>query len=163
VQRPRIEQIMDTDLDILAELSRLMESRMEWARQYRLRDVVDEIARALKEELNYGAEARNAEKFAGHYRQLDHIRVPKMFWDYSTKRVLTMEFLEVIKLSDRERLEEAGHDLKQIAERFAEAIFHQILVVGFFHGDPIPATCLCSLTTASFCSTSAWSDGCLPI
>ncbi|RAV15349.1 ABC1 kinase family protein [Paenibacillus contaminans] len=142
VQRPRIEKLIETDLDILAELSRLMESRMGWARQYRLRDVIDEIARALKEELNYGAEARNAEKFAEQCRQLDHIRIPQVYWHYSTSRVLTMEFVEGIKCSDREKLEEAGHDLKQIAERFAHAIFHQILAAGFFHGDPHPGNVL---------------------
>ncbi|WP_409343295.1 ABC1 kinase family protein [Paenibacillus sp. MBLB4367] len=142
VQRPGIESVMDTDLDILAELSRLMESRMEWARQYRLRDVIDEIAKALKEELNYGAEARNAEKFAQQCRQLPHIRVPKVNWSYTTKRVLTMEFAEGIKLSDKDRLQEEGHNLEQIAERFTTALFHQILVAGFFHGDPHPGNVL---------------------
>lgn len=142
VQRPYIHAVIDTDLELLSELARVAESRLEWARSYRIRDMIDELAKALRAELDYGLEARNTEKFAALSKRLEGIHIPAIYWDYSTRRILTMEFMEGIKLSDRERLDEAGIERKAIAERYAGAIFHQVLMEGFFHGDPHPGNVL---------------------
>ncbi|MDF2926120.1 MAG: transporter [Paenibacillaceae bacterium] len=142
VQRPHIQQMIETDLDILAELARLAESRLEWARNYRVRDVVEEITKALHAELDYTTEARQAEKFIAQCQQLEGVCVPHVYWDYTTRRVLTMEFLMGIKLSDREQLDKEGHSRTGIARKFAQIIFHQILIEGLFHGDPHPGNVL---------------------
>ncbi|MED4600621.1 AarF/ABC1/UbiB kinase family protein [Paenibacillus validus] len=142
VQRPDIQSLIETDLDILADWARLAEGRLEWARNYRLREIVDELGKALRAEIDYTAEARNAEKFAAQSKTLEHVHVPAVYWDYSTKRVLTMAYIEGIKLSDREQLDRVGLDRRLLAERFASTIFHQVLVEGFFHGDPHPGNVL---------------------
>ncbi|TVY01992.1 ABC1 kinase family protein [Cohnella terricola] len=142
VQRPNVRAVIETDLDILEEWANLAESRLEWARNYRLRDIVDELGKALRAELDYGTEARNAERFAVQCRELNSVRVPGVYWDYSTKRVLTMDYIEGIKLSDHARLDRAGLNRRKIAEKFAETILHQVLVEGFFHGDPHPGNVL---------------------
>ncbi|WP_336787175.1 ABC1 kinase family protein [Paenibacillus sp. MMO-177] len=142
VQRPNIQKVIETDLDILSELARVAEHRLEWARSYRLRDMIDEIARALRAELDYGLEARNAERFAAQSSRLDGIIIPAVYWEYTSKLVLTMDYVEGIKLSDREQLQQGGYDHKKLAERYSKAIFHQVLVDGFFHGDPHPGNVL---------------------
>jgi ubiquinone biosynthesis protein len=142
VQRPNIQRTIETDLDILAELARLAENRLEWARNYRVRDMVEEITRALRAELDYSSEARQAEKFAIQCRKMEKVCVPQVYWEYTTRRVLTMEFLDGVKLSDTARLDQEGHDRSAIARQFAAVIFHQILIEGFFHGDPHPGNVL---------------------
>ncbi|RAV02327.1 AarF/ABC1/UbiB kinase family protein [Paenibacillus sp. YN15] len=138
VQRPHIQRIVDTDLDILAEFARVAENRLEWARNYRVRDMVEEISKAIRAELDYAAEARQAEKFQQQCRQLKDVLVPDVFWDYTTRRVLTMQYMEGISLSDRGRLERENIDKKALARQLADLIIHQILIEGFFHGDPHP-------------------------
>lgn len=142
VQRPNIQRIIETDLDILAELARLAESRLEWARNYRLRDMVDEIAKALRAELDYFAEARQVDKFILQCQRLENVYVPHVYWDYTTRRVMVMEFVSGIKLSDRDRLDREGFNRTTIARQFATVIFHQILIEGLFHGDPHPGNVL---------------------
>ncbi|UVI30446.1 ABC1 kinase family protein [Paenibacillus spongiae] len=142
VQRPHIQTLIETDLDILTDWARLAEHRLEWARNYRLRDIVDELGQALRAELDYTREARNAERFGSQSARLKHVRIPEVYWDYSTSRVLTMSYVEGIKLSDQEQLDRAGLDRRLLAELFATTILHQILVEGLFHGDPHPGNVL---------------------
>lgn len=138
VQRPKIAQLIDTDLEILTDLARLAEQTIDWARKYRLCDIVDELGRALRMELDYMAEARNAERFAEHSKSWPHVHIPEIYWEYCTSRVLTMAYKEGIRLSDAERLDQAGIDKRQTAITVANCILHQILLDGFFHGDPHP-------------------------
>ncbi|WP_135557213.1 ABC1 kinase family protein [Paenibacillus cymbidii] len=142
VQRPGIRPVVDTDLEILEDLARMAESRLDWAKQYRIRDVVEELARALRLELDYGNERRNAEKFAAQGAALPFIHIPAIHWELSTGKVLTMEFIDGIQLSERERLDAAGFNRRTIAERLVQAILHQALIEGFFHGDPHPGNVL---------------------
>lgn len=137
VQRPDIEHTVRTDLDILHDLARMAEERLEWARNYRVREIVEEIAKVLTAELDYNAEARSGERFAA-MKGDGFTVVPKLYWDYCTRRVLTMQYLQGIKLSDTGALARAGVDRKWLASRIANVIFYQILVEGFFHGDPHP-------------------------
>ncbi|GGG55265.1 ABC transporter [Paenibacillus radicis (ex Gao et al. 2016)] len=142
VQRPNITKQIETDLDILIELAKMAEHRLEWARQYQIRDMVEELAKAIRTELDYEKEARNAERFASYASKYNGLRIPAVYGQLSSKKVLTMEFLEGIKLSDKESLQEAGHHARSIAERYAEAILHQVLSDGLFHGDPHPGNVL---------------------
>ncbi|MFC4183808.1 ABC1 kinase family protein [Saccharococcus thermophilus] len=142
IQRPHIAAIMKTDLEILQDLAVLAERRLEWAAQYRLRDILDELSKSLRLELDYTVEARNAEKFSKQFQSDPTIYVPKVFWDYSTKKVLTMEYVEGIKLGELERLKQRGYNLKILAERLAKGMFQQIFMEGFFHGDPHPGNVL---------------------
>lgn len=138
VQRPQIKAIIETDLEILLDLAALAERRLEWAEQYQLRDIAEEFAKSLRNELDYTIEARNAEKIAKQFNDDASVHIPSIYWDYSTKTVLTMEFVEGVKLNQPDALEEQGVDRKTLAEQLIRALFHQVLIEGFFHGDPHP-------------------------
>ncbi|HWR07391.1 ABC1 kinase family protein [Sporomusa sp.] len=138
IQRPNIAADIETDLEILYELASLAERRFHWAETYQLVDMIDEFAKALRNELDYTSEARNAEKISKQFINNPMIYVPKVYWDYSTRKVLTAEYIEGIKISKSEKLEQQGYNLSLLAERFAKGIFHQIFMEGFFHGDPHP-------------------------
>lgn len=138
VQRPDIERIIKTDLSILHDMARLLESRIEWARTYRIQEIIDEFSYSLLNELNYMLEGRNGERIANQFADDPAIHVPKIYWDYTTEKVLTMEMIRGIKVNHYEELEEKGYDKKLIAKRITDAMLHQILEEGVFHGDPHP-------------------------
>lgn len=138
IQRPGIAAYIETDLEILYELASLAERRFHWAEAYQLVDMINEFSKSLRNELDYTSEARNAEKISKQFISNPVIYVPKVYWDYSTPKVLTAEYIEGIKISKREKLEQQGYNLSLLAERFAKGVFHQIFMEGFFHGDPHP-------------------------
>jgi ubiquinone biosynthesis protein len=138
VQRPGIREAIEVDLEILADLASLAERHLEWARHYRVTDVVEEFRRTLTGELNYLLEARNAERIQRLMAGDPSVYIPSIFWDYTTQRVLTMEYVEGVKLNDRAGLAAAGLDRKLLASRCVRAVLSQILVHGVFHADPHP-------------------------
>jgi ubiquinone biosynthesis protein len=138
VQRPRIKAMIETDLEILLDLATLAEHRMERMERLQLREVVEEFAKSLRNELDYTIEGRNAEKIAKQFKNDPKIHIPSIHWDYTTRTVLTMEFVEGLKLNQFETLERKGYDRKAIAEQLVQALFHQMLIEGFFHADPHP-------------------------
>jgi ubiquinone biosynthesis protein len=138
VQRPQIKTMIETDLEILLDLATLAEHRMERMERLQLRDVVEEFARSLHNELDYSIEARNAQKMAKQFENDPTIHIPVIYADYSTRTVLTMEFVEGLKLNQFEEIEKKGYDRKIIAEQLVRALFHQVLIEGFFHADPHP-------------------------
>ncbi len=138
VQRPQIIPVIETDLEILMDLAILAEHRLDWAACYKLTEIIEEFSRSLLAELDYTIEGRNGERIAKQFLKDLDIHVPKVFWDYTTRKVLTMEYMKGIKLNDFPRLTELGYNRKTIAEKIVKAVFHQILIEGFFHGDPHP-------------------------
>jgi ubiquinone biosynthesis protein len=138
VQRPSIAQTIETDLEILLDLAGLAERRIEWAELYHVREMVEEFARSLLSELDYSIEGRNAEKIGKQFSGDPHIRIPRVHWEYSKKRVLTLEYMRGVKLNPIENLENLGYNRKVLAENLIKAMFKQILIEGFFHGDPHP-------------------------
>lgn len=142
IQRPNITTVIETDLEILQDLATLAEQRSELAAKYQIRDMIDEFSKSLREELDYTNEARNAEKIANQFKDDSTIYVPKVFWEYTTKKVLTMEYVEGVKFNEIDQLKKNGYNLKNLAERLAKGIFQQIFIGGFFHGDPHPGNVL---------------------
>jgi ubiquinone biosynthesis protein len=142
IQRPNIRKLIETDLEILQDLARLAESRLDWGARYHIRDVVEELAKSLREELDYETEARNSEKIASQFKDDPKILIPRVYWEFTTPKVLTTEYFEGIKLNEIDKLTEQGYDSKIIAERVVDSIFQQILIAGFFHGDPHPGNIL---------------------
>lgn len=137
VQRPGILRTMSRDLEILKDLSALAERKLDWAKQYQLSRMVEEFSKSLLGELDYSQEARNAEKIA---QQMDYdgVHIPTIYWDYSSTRVLTMEFVVGITLNRREELLNKGIKLKAVAQQLVEMMLRQIFIHGFFHADPHP-------------------------
>lgn len=138
VQRPDIMPTVETDLEILDDLARLMEARISWARRYQIRKMIDEFAKSLRAELDYNAEGRNGERIAKQFNHDQGLKIPRIHWEYSTKRILTMDFIQGIKINHYKQLDEEGYDRRIIAERLANSLLQQILIDGFYHGDPHP-------------------------
>lgn len=138
VQRPDILPKVETDLEILDDLARLMEARIPWARRYQIRKMIEEFAKSLRAELDYNAEGRNGERVAKQFINNQGIKIPKIYWEFSTKKVLTMDFIKGIKINHYKQLDEEGYDRTIIADRLANSILQQILIDGFYHGDPHP-------------------------
>ncbi|MGE4273516.1 MAG: ABC1 kinase family protein [Desulfitobacterium sp.] len=138
VQRPLINDTIETDLEILSDLAALAERRMDWAAFYHVRDMVEEFAASLRNELDYEIEGSNAERISRQFVEDSSIYIPRVHKEYSSKRVLTLEYIQGVKLSQFQDLAELGYDRKVLAENLIKAMFKQILIEGFFHGDPHP-------------------------
>ncbi len=138
VQRPNIEEQVKTDLEIMMELAKLLEKRTRWGRLYKVSEIVAELSEAIINELDFHKEARNADDFFRLYREDPTVRIPRIHWQYSTKRVLVMEYVGGIKISDLEELKKANYDPKLIASRLIDALFRQVYENRLFHADPHP-------------------------
>lgn len=138
VQRPGLKQLFEIDLKILKRITRYFQSHPEWGRGRDWLGIYDECCRILWEEIDYLGEGRNADTFRRNFRGYDWVKVPRVYWRYTSSRVLTLEYLPGIKISQYEALEAAGIDRKVIARQGAEAYLHQLLNDGFFHADPHP-------------------------
>ena len=138
VQRPGIAKIIEVDLEIMLHLATLMERHIEELSLHRPVRIVEEFAKTIEKELNYTLEANNMERMA-HYALNDkYIYIPKVFKDYTTRRVLTTEFIHGIKVSDLAQIERSGLNRKIICNRGADILLKQIFIHGFFHADPHP-------------------------
>jgi ubiquinone biosynthesis protein len=142
IQRPNIRQMIETDLEILHDIALLAEQRLDWAAHYGVRDIVEEFSKSLREEIDYTVEGRNSERIAKQFADDPKVIIPEVFWDFSTKKVLTMEFVEGTKVSEAEKLQQMGNDKKILAKRIVDSILNQILIEGYFHGDPHPGNIL---------------------
>lgn len=138
IQRPNIKQTMETDLDILFHLGRLIEDKTKWGKNYRVNDVINEFSTSLRHELDYLMEGRNAENIRRQYFDDRTIHIPRIYWDFTSRRILTMEMVHGIKVNHIEELKAEGYNLPLIAERIARSLFSQVLDYGLFHGDPHP-------------------------
>ncbi len=138
VQRPGIERVIEVDLEIMMYLARLMERHIEELALHRPVKIVEEFARTLDGELDYHQEASNMEGMALNFVDDPNTYIPAVFRDYSTRRVLTTEFVDGIKVSELQLLDAAGLDRRQITDRGAEILLKQIFDHGFFQADPHP-------------------------
>ena len=142
VQRPGAPEQIEADVGLLYQAARIAKERVRALDFVDVREVVDEFARAIRQELDYRLEARNAQtlhrNFAGH----PHVHVPRVYWSYTRARVLTLEFIEGFQLAD---IDESGYTIEQrrrLAEVISEAWMTMVFRDGFFHGDPHPANIL---------------------
>ena len=136
-----IERKTAVDLDILAGLAQMAEMIPEF-RNYRPAAIVAEYQRAMRRELDFGREQRNIQQFARDFSGDATVCIPRTYPAFSTRRVLTMELLDGIKLSESDRLAAAGVDLDQIARRGAAVCLKMIFDHGFYHADPHPGNLL---------------------
>ena len=138
VQRPGIKRIIEVDLEIMLHLATLMERNIKEMALFRPVKIVEEFARTLEKEIDYTIEAASMERFARQFLDDPTIYIPRVYRDTTTERVLTMELVDGIKVSEVERLEEAGLDRKIITARGADFFLKQVFHYGFFHADPHP-------------------------
>lgn len=138
VQRPNIKKVVEGDLDILRTTAGLAERHLSDIKMYNPVGFVDEFSKSIRNELDYTLEARNMERFAHNFADDNTVRIPKVYWEYTTGRIITMEFLEGVKVSHIDELENHGYNIKSIAKKGAQAYLKQIFTHRFFHGDPHP-------------------------
>jgi len=138
VQRPGIDTIVDVDLAALRKVGgwlshvRLVSSRVDAPA------LVEEFAQTSLEEIDYLHEAASSVRFAEEFEGDDRVSVPAVVWERSTKRVLTLEDVTAIKITDTDALARAGIDPNDVAPVFAAVMFDQLFSTGFFHADPHP-------------------------
>lgn len=136
--RPRIEESISNDIDILYTIARLMLKYLPESKFYNPTGIVDEFSKNIKKEMDFLIEADNATTFRKNFEVSETIYIPKVYYEYTTRRVLTMERIVGIRIDEFERLDREGYDRKAIAKNGTEAYFKQLFEDGFFHADPHP-------------------------
>lgn len=142
VQRPEIVQIIERDLDVLSYIAKFLERYVPELRIYRPQGIVDEFSKSIRKEIDFIAEATNAQRIKDNFGADKTVFIPQVFWDFSTRRVLMLEKVRGIRVDDIERLTAAGLDLKKIARNGCDAFLKQVFEHGFFHADPHPGNIL---------------------
>lgn len=144
VLRPGIEEIIAVDLETLKVLIAFAKRYPRISNSVDLDQVYLEFRETISDELDYLKEADNAEKFNEMFREDDSVYVPKVFKEYTTQKIVTLEFVTGYKINDFQALERAGLDQKEIAAKLLACYLRQVLVEGFFHADPHPGNLLIS-------------------
>jgi predicted unusual protein kinase regulating ubiquinone biosynthesis (AarF/ABC1/UbiB family) len=138
VQRPDIESLVATDLSAIRRAIGFIKWYPALRRRVNLDALLDEFSRITFGELDYIAEGHNAEELRANFADNPQIFIPKPYWSHTSRRVLTLERADAIKITDYEALTQAGIDRAQVAERVFGTYVQQMLVDGFFHADPHP-------------------------
>ncbi len=136
VQRPGLRQRIDTDLEIMYTLASLLEKHVEGWSIHHPSAIIRQMSHMLRKELDFTIEASHIERFAHQFKDEQTLHVPKVYSDVSSEKVLVMEYLDGIKATRLDLLQEKGYDLKRIAHYTAELMMKQIFVHGFYHADP---------------------------
>lgn len=135
VQYPEIEKLIRGDLRNLRALFRAVDLL---ERDFDVMPLIDELGTYVPRELNFVNEGRNAEAIGRFFKHRDDVAVPRIHWEFTTRRVLVMDFVEGIKITDVDGLRAAGLDPEQVVRILVEAYCEQVFVHGFFHADPHP-------------------------
>ncbi|XP_059451679.1 uncharacterized protein LOC132182448 isoform X4 [Corylus avellana] len=141
VQYPGLEQQMKLDTSTMSFISKYIawlfpDYRFEW--------LVTEFAETISSELDFIQEAKNSERTARNFKNNDFVKVPRVFWEFTTSQVLTMEFCRGHKVDDVEFLKEMGINPTKVAKALVEVFAEMIFIHGFLHGDPHPGNILVS-------------------
>jgi ubiquinone biosynthesis protein len=142
VQRPDAVRQVESDIELLRQLAGTLRDHLGDRLFVNPVNLVEEFAQAISQELDYGLEARNAERFARNFAGSRQVVIPRVFDPYCSRRVLTLEYVEGHTLNSLDLESLSLSDRRSLAETIADAWFKQILEDGFFHGDPHPANIL---------------------
>ena len=142
VQRPGISEIIETDLSILRSLAERVETLYPETRMYNPVGMVDDFAHQIVKELDFTRDARNADRMRRNFHGVPGIRFPKIYWEYSSSRLMVMDFVEGVRIDDPESIAAMGIDPHEIGVRGFHAYLKMIFEDGFFHGDPHPGNLL---------------------
>jgi ubiquinone biosynthesis protein len=138
VQRPGIAHSVNRDLDVLDELAGMVEQRTTWGAEYQVCDLADEFSERLQEELDFDIEARNAADIAANLDDDSGVRIPAVFHDLTSRRVLVMEWLDGVSVRETDAIDALGVDRRELAEELLRNMMQQMLVDAQYHADPHP-------------------------
>lgn len=146
VQRRGLEHLFNLDFQVLHRLIRFGDRFLPNFKKYKLELIYQEFFALLFQEIDYLQEGQNAERFQKNFANYNHVIVPQVYWKYTTKKVLTLEYLPGIKINDRQTLIENGINTERIIQLGICAYLKQLLEDGFFQSDPHPGNMAVSLT-----------------
>ena len=135
VQRPNVAKLIHTDLSILFTLADLMEKYVKNLSFFQPTEVVSEFSRAIREELDFTLEARNCDRMRKNFEDDERLTIPEISWEYTTSKVMVMEYINGIRVNDVEALRAKEYDLERIAWDGADIFFKMVFEYGMFHGD----------------------------
>lgn len=138
IQRPGIEKKIELDLSLMNFFATRMQRNNEELEAINLVGVVKEFGKTIKRELDFRHEAASVIRFGHYFRNDPDLKVPMVFSEYTTQRILVEEYINGIKVSNLEQLLESGNNLKEIARKGMRLVFEQIFTHGYFHADPHP-------------------------
>ena len=138
IRRPGVVEQVHEDLEILKELAAAVSRHWELADQYDLVGIVEEFSDTLKGELDYMREGHNAERFAADFASEAGIHIPRVYWETTTSRVLTLERIRGTKINDLANLDNQGIDRSALARFATDVVMRMVCENGFFHADPHP-------------------------
>jgi len=142
VQRPGIGEIIETDLSILQSMAERIEVVFPEARLYNPTGMVDDFSHQIVKELDFTRDGRNADRMARNFKDVPGIRFPKIYWEFTSPKVMVMEFIDGVRIDDPEAIVGLGLDPHEIGVRGFHAYLQMIFEDGFFHGDPHPGNLL---------------------
>ncbi|MDJ0679366.1 MAG: AarF/ABC1/UbiB kinase family protein [Xenococcaceae cyanobacterium MO_167.B52] len=138
VQRPGLEKLFNLDFEILHSLVRIINRFSKTLKRYNLEAIYQEFFELLFQEIDYIHEGKNAERFQENFKQYHKVITPKVYWQYTTRKVLALEYLPGIKIDDRQTLEANKINTQEIIQLGITCYLKQLLEDGFFQSDPHP-------------------------
>ena len=138
IQRPFIEELIEVDLSALRQVGGWLERYPTIAKRVNVASLVEEFSNSIRAEVDYLAEGKNAEIFAENFKDFPRVHVPRVVWSNTTRRVLTLEDVFAIKITDYDAITAAGIDRSEVANELLDIYLKQIFDDGFFHADPHP-------------------------
>ena len=138
IQRPFIEQLIEVDLSALRQVGRWLQKYPPIAKRVDVPSLLEEFSTSIREEVDYLAEGRNAEILSKNFKDIPRVHVPRVVWTYTTRRVLTLEDVFAIKITDYEAISANGIDRADVSRQLLDTYLKQIFEDGFFHADPHP-------------------------
>ncbi len=138
VQRPNIREVIETDIAILNAIARLMLKYIPESKYFDPQGIVNEFSRTVKKELDFVAEAKNAQRFKRNFAGRDDVCIPAIYPDLLSGKVLVMERIEGVRIDDVNKIDSLGIDRIELAKRGVNTYFKMIFEDGFFHADPHP-------------------------
>lgn len=142
VQRPNLEATIKGDLEILKKVANFAERFPQLNENADWSGMLREFNETIHEEMDYAAEGRNAERFRESFQNWDNVHVPKIYWNATTEKVLTMEFIHGTKVTDLEDLRSQSLSPEKVNRLLIRTYLKQLLEDGFFHADPHPGNLL---------------------
>ena len=138
VQRPGLAKLFNLDFEILHRLVRWLNRLVKSARKFNLEAIYREFFELLYQEIDYIHEGKNADRFRENFQNYQRVAVPKVYWQYTTSRILTLEYLPGIKIDNRPALEASQIDTQEVIQLGITCYLKQLLEDGFFQSDPHP-------------------------
>ena len=138
ILRSNLKQKIATDIDILSNLAQLLVKHIPESKLYDPVGIVKEFDKTIRKEQNLMLEGRNIDTFRGYAKDDPTLKIPLVYWDYTTDKILVTEFIDGIKISEINTMDEKGIDRKEVAKNGASTLLKQIFEYGYFHADPHP-------------------------